>query len=268
MVEGAHKSAKLILDCGATSHMFRDRTFFTSYSMATSHETVSVRDACNIPVVGQGSVHFRSILSNGFQTVTLHRALHIPKLAANLVSLGKLQQEGASVASYKKGLSVSLHGDELLRGSLIGNTGTLYHIQCLKLQKNAMHIATSGSLHLWHPQMGHLHIDAIREMLLKDMVDGLAVSLYNYVCKGCLGKSHRLLFPKVSTTKYDKMDLIIIDLAGPMSVETWSGMLHALVVVKVACQTVAHLLQSKDEAAAALKDTVAMLERQSGKLLK
>ena len=81
----------------------------------------------------------------------LHGALHIPKLAANLVSLGKLQWEGASVAaSYEKGLSVSLHGDELLHRSLIGNTGTLYHIQCLKLQKNATHIATSGSLCLWH----------------------------------------------------------------------------------------------------------------------
>ena len=150
MVEGAHQSAKLILDCGATSHMFCDRTFFASYSAATPHETVSVGAACNILVIGQGSVRFRSILPNGFRTVTLHGAHHIPKLAANLVSLGKLQQEGASVASYEKKLSVSLHGDELLRGSLIGNTGMLYHIQCIELQKNATYIATSGSLHLWH----------------------------------------------------------------------------------------------------------------------
>ena len=105
------------------------------------------------------------------------------------------------------------------------------------------------------------------------MVDGLAVSLpneYNQVCEGCaLGKSHRLPFPQASATKYDKMDLIIVDLAGPMSVETCSGMLYALVIVEVACRfPVAHLLRSKDEAAAALKDIGTMVERQSGKLLK
>ena len=64
------------------------------------------------------------------------------------------------------------------------------------------------------------------------------------------------------------MELIVIDLTGPMSVETWTGMLYALVAVKASCRFgVGELLKSKDEAAEALKWIITMLERQSGKLL-
>ena len=109
-------------------------------------------------------------------------------------------------------------------------------------------------------------------MLRKNLVNGLTVSSlddYDRVCEGCaLGKSHHLPFPEVSTTKYEKMGLIVVDLAGPMSVETWTEMQYALVTVEVSCQfPVGQLLQSKDEAATALKETVAMLKRQSRKLL-
>lgn len=65
-------------------------------------------------------------------------------------------------------------------------------------------------------------------MSQKNMVDGLTISSpneYDHVCEGCaLGKSHRLPFPKASTSQYKKMDLLVVDLTGPMSVETWSGM--------------------------------------------
>jgi hypothetical protein len=65
------------------------------------------------------------------------------------------------------------------------------------------------------------------------------------------------------------MDLLVVDLTGPMSVKTWTGMSFALVAVEASRQFgVGELLESKDEAAEALKRIIAMLERQSGKLLK
>jgi hypothetical protein len=99
----------------------------------------------------------------------------------------------------------------------------------------------------------------------RDMVDGLTISSlleYDHVCEGCvLGKSHRLPFPKSSSTKYEKMELIVIDLTSQMSVPTWSGMSYALVVVEVSCRfPVGCLLHLKDEADGSLKEVVAMLE--------
>jgi hypothetical protein len=121
--------------------------------------------------------------------------------------------------------------------------------------------------------MGHLHLDAIRQLARKNMVEGLTIvspQTFDHVCEGCvLGKSHRLPFPKVSTTTYDLMELVVVDLTGPMSVETWTGMAYALVAVETSRRFgVGELLKSKDEAGEALKRIIAMLERQSGKLLR
>jgi GAG-pre-integrase domain/Integrase core domain len=141
------------------------------------------------------------------------------------------------------------------------------------MQGHSAHVTTSRSLRLWHRRLGHLHLDVIQEMMQKNMVKGLTISSpdeYDHVCEGCaLGKSHRLPFPKASSTQYKQMDLLVVDLTGPMSVETWSGMQYAFVAVEISCRLpVGRLLRSKDEAGTALKETVAMLEQQSGKLLK
>jgi hypothetical protein len=117
--------------------------------------------------------------------------------------------------------------------------------------------------------MGHLHLDAIRKLASKKMVEGLTISSpqdYDRVCEGCaLGKSHRLPLPKTSTTEHPKMGLLVVDLTGPMSVETWSGMSYASVVVEASCRFGSgELLASKDDAYGMLTRTVTRLERQSG----
>jgi hypothetical protein len=77
--------------------------------------------------------------------------------------------------------------------------------------------SSSGSLHLWHQCMVHLHLDATQQLTWKDMVDGLTISspqTYDHVCKGsALGKSHQLLFPQAST---EKMELVVVNLTGPI----------------------------------------------------
>jgi hypothetical protein len=120
--------------------------------------------------------------------------------------------------------------------------------------------------------MGHLHIDAIRKLAQKEMVNGLTIlsKNHNHVCEGCvLGKSHDLPVPEASQTMYKHMELVVIDLAGPMFIETWSGMSYVFMAVEASTQMgVAELMVSKDETPELLKATVAKLERQSGIKLK
>ena len=48
--------------------------------------------------------------------------------------------------------------------------------------------------------------------------------------------------------KYDKNKLLVMDLAGPMSVPTWDNYQYAMIVVKVSKHyPTGHLLKSKDE---------------------
>ena len=98
-------------------------------------------------------------------------------------------------------------------------------------------MTSSGtSMRTWHRWMGHLHLKGIHELSQKGMVHGLTISSSDHdrVCEGCaIGKSHWLPLPKMSQTQYERMDLVVADLTGPMKVETWSGMRYALVAIEV-----------------------------------
>jgi len=54
------------------------------------------------------------------------------------------------------------------------------------------------------------------------MVKGLELNsplVFNHLCSGCMhGKSHKLLLPDLSSLSYLKIELVVIDLTGLMSV--------------------------------------------------
>jgi hypothetical protein len=269
VTDGSEKRSDVLLDCAATSHMFHDRQIFMRYTRSAPGDAISVGDGKEIPVSRRGTISIRCRLPNGVQTVILHEALHIPDLTANLVSLGQLERLGV-IGSFGGGcIKLSIGGDELFEARLLSIN--LYRIDTVACDGSGVaYIAeSSGSLRLWHRRMGHLHLDAIRKLASKRMVEGLTISSlqdYDRVCEGCaLGKSHRLPFLKISTTEHPKMGLLVVDLTGPMSVETWSGMLYASVVVEASCRFGSgDLLALKDDAYGMLTRTVTRLERQSG----
>src|SRR3954453_11403109 len=80
---------------------------------------------------------------------------------------------------------------------------------------------------------------------------------------------HRLPFPIQSSTQHELMDLVAVDLAGPMTHETWTGKRYVLVAVEASTRYgVGRLLERKEEAPDVLREVIAMLERQSGRKLK
>jgi len=106
-------------------------------------------------------------------------------------------------------------------------------------------------------------------MLGQQMVKGLNITApqdFDHLCSSCAnGKSHRLFFPKVSQSKYSKMELVVMDLTGPTLVPTWDGFLYALVIIEVSCHyPVRRLLHNKDKTSTTVHDILAVLERQSG----
>ena len=259
----------LLLDCAASCHMFANRQFFMLYE-PLKDEYVTVGGSHKVPVEGQGVVRFRAKL-HGEQlcNITLTEVLHIPALGANLVSLGTLQRAGAELWGMDYGLGVMLNDNSAFHAKLIGLTGTLYAIQCVEIAEHVAYVTDHSTMRLWHRRMGHLSPSTIRSMQTKDLVNGLKVTApkdFDRVCAGCAhGKSHRSPLPDSSTTQYSKMELLVMDLTGPVNIPTWDGYIYALVVVETSCRyPVGRLLKDKGEVGVAVRDIVAMLERQSG----
>jgi len=231
---------------------------------------VTVGGLNHTPVIGHGSVSFRAKLPSGQITlVTLQNVLHVPFLGANLVSLGILQCEGASYSSQNDGVIVSLGGQELFHAVLKNTGGFLYFITCAEDTDRAAFSVHEGSMRLWHRRMGYIGPRTIDLMQRKGFVNGLDLTApndYDHVCTGYAhGKSHRKPMPGTSNTKYGKIELVVVNLTGPISVPTWDGYVYALVIVEVSCRyPIGRLLKSKEEARGAVRDVIAMLERQSG----
>jgi hypothetical protein len=239
----------------ATSHMFCECHLISSYTSSTDNETVSVEDKCALIIAGWGSI-FKNWITDGIQTVVLHSALYIPQLTTNLISLGTLQHNGASFHSVNSRLVVTMGKDDLFHTTL---HRTLYYVNhTSNTGTEVAYAVSSGSLHLWHRWMGHLHLDAICKLDQKSMVNGLTITSpksYNHICEGCVsGKSHCLMFPNASHTHYEKMELIVVDLSGPMSVATWTGKAYAFIVVEMnSWLGIRELLETKAEAAKTIK---------------
>jgi len=103
----------------------------------------------------------------------------------------------------------------------------------------------------------------------KGFVNGLDLTApndYDHTCTGCAhGKSYQKPMPGTSNTKYDKMELVVIDLTGSISVPIWNGYVYALVIVEVSCRyPIGCLLKLKEEVGGAVRNVIAILECQSG----
>ncbi|KXN80880.1 hypothetical protein AN958_06964 [Leucoagaricus sp. SymC.cos] len=93
---------------------------------------------------------------------------------------------------------------------------------------------------LWHCHLEHMSPASICSMYQNDLIKGLNVNApkdFDHVCAGYAhGKSHLLPLPNSSTNQYLKMDLVIMDLTGPLNIPTWDGNIYALVLVEASCQ--------------------------------
>jgi len=170
-------STSILLDCGATLYMFTSWEHLTTYT-ESSNKFVMVGSHNCVSVSGWGSVLFSTKLPDGQLNITLHNVPHISYLGANLVSLGTLHYQGVFVKSFDNRLILSKDNKELLRASLTGSTGTLYHIQCTTLVTGTAYLAGGlFSMYLWHQCMGHLSPYAINSIECQNLVNGLEISI-------------------------------------------------------------------------------------------
>jgi len=128
---------------------------------------------------------------------------------------------------------------------------------------------TPGSMCLWYCCMEHLSPCAISSMCHQNLVKSLDINIpqdFDHLYSGCTNrKLHCLPFSKSSNNQYSKIELVIMDLTGPMSIPTWDGFLDVLVIVEVSCcYPVERLLYTKEDTGVAIHNMIAILKRQSG----
>ncbi|GKE71667.1 retrovirus-related pol polyprotein from transposon TNT 1-94 [Tanacetum coccineum] len=119
---------------------------------------------------------------------------------------------------------------------------------------------------LWHRRLSHLNFDTINLLSKKDIVIGLPKVKYekDQLCSSCkLSKANRSSFKtKTVPSSKGRLNLLHMDLFGPMRIESINGKKYILVIVDdYSRYTWTHLLRSKDETPKVLKDFLKMIQR-------
>nr|GFD15100.1 retrovirus-related Pol polyprotein from transposon TNT 1-94 [Tanacetum cinerariifolium] len=193
---------------------------------------------------------------------------YVEGLNYNLFSVGQFCDADLEVAFRKSTCFIhDLKGNDLLSGS----RGTdLYSITLQDINSpNPISLvakATSSQAWLWHRSLSHLNFDTINLLSKNDIVVGLPKLKFvkDHLCSSCeLGKANRKSFhTKLNPSSKRRLQLLHMDLCGPMRVASINGKRYVLVIVDdYSRYTWTHFLRSKDETPKVLIDFLRLIQR-------
>ncbi|GJW37772.1 retrovirus-related pol polyprotein from transposon TNT 1-94 [Tanacetum coccineum] len=126
--------------------------------------------------------------------------------------------------------------------------------------------ATSSQAWLWPRRLSHLNFNTINLLSKNDNVVGLPKLKFikDHLCSSCeLGKAKRKSFhTKTTPSSKRRLQLLHMDLCGPMRVESINGKKYVLVIVdEYSRYTWTRFLRSKDETPKVLIDFLRLVQR-------
>lgn len=259
-------SQKWVLDTGATNHMTGSKEVFAKLDPQICG-TVKFGDGSTTKIEGRGTIILNCKSGE-------HRALtgvyYIPRLKANIISVGQLDETGCRVVINNGVLRVYYQSNRLL-AKVEREASSLYYMELNVGHPVCFAARSSEASWQWHARFGHLNFASLRKLAAQNMVRGLpSLDQVDQVCDGCLvGKQRRSPFPAQARHRAEHiLDLVHGDLCGPVTPATPSGNKYFLLVDDMSRYMWLHLLSSKDQAPAEIMNFQASVEVETGRKLK
>ncbi|CAM9000270.1 unnamed protein product [Rhodiola kirilowii] len=223
----------------SSSHMEKDRWYFDS--------------GCSAHMTGKGQVIDCGTLKVPDLPV-LKDTLLVEGLKVNLISISQLCDAGYHVTFTHNSCQVlDKEGGTLMKGSraanncyLIGSAGTVAASACLSSQADEMA--------LWHRRLGHLNLKTLKKFCSTGLIRGMPniKGDLDVICGECqVRKQTKTSHPNISQIFTNRpLELIHMDLMGPIQVESYGGKKYVLVCVDDFTRyTWTRFLRDKTEAA-------------------
>ncbi|KAJ9542691.1 hypothetical protein OSB04_029197 [Centaurea solstitialis] len=199
------------------------------------------------PIMGYGDILHHKI--------TINKVAYVEGLSHNLLNIGKFCDKGLEVNFRETRCCVrTFEGQELIEGTRRSN---LYTVNFQKQRPfTEICLLSKASFNqnvLWHRRLSHLNYATINQLAKAGLVTGLPSLRFTkeQLCSACeMGKikksSHKL---KVEHNTSKPLQLLHMDLCGPMRVQSINGRKYVLVIVDdFSRYTWVNFLRSKDGA--------------------
>ncbi|XP_045792093.1 uncharacterized protein LOC123886861 [Trifolium pratense] len=197
----------------------------------------------------------------------LDNVLLVKGLTANLISISQLCDQGMKVNFTQfECLVTDDRGDLVMRGSRSKDNCYLWVPQ-EETNLSTCLITKEDEVKLWHKKLGHLNLRSMKKAISEEAIRGipkLNIEEGN-ICGDCqIGKQTRVPHQKLqhlTTTRV--LELLHMDLMGPIQVESLGGKRYAYVVVDdFSRYTWINFSREKSETFDVFKDLCAQLQRE------
>jgi hypothetical protein len=195
--------------------------------------------------------------------------LYVPGLTKNLLSILALDKKGFRVAFIDGEVLMWPKGKTIEDAIVIGTKeGGLYK---LKVHSDvALTHSTESPCELWHKRLAHINYKALP--YVSKVVTGLLEFKVDHegVWKGCAqGKNIKNPFPKSDNKVKGILELIHLDVCGPMPSTSLSGCVYYVSFIDdYSCKTWVYFLKSKDEVFRKFKEFKPLIENLSERKIK
>ncbi|CAL2256157.1 unnamed protein product [Prunus armeniaca] len=207
--------------------MSGDKCWFTNLNAECMEGSVTFGDGSKGKILGKGDV---KTLGLPF----LKNVMLVENLQANLISISQLCDDGSSVWFDKDQCYVAdLQGKKVMRS--MRSKDNCYSIQVNENKSLVCNRANDDVMELWHRRLGHINFRDLLKLSKKECVRGLPKLSGKSagVCGACqLGKQVKSAHKSISYISTSQpLDLLHMDLVGPVQIESIGGKKYVLVLV-------------------------------------
>ena len=270
LVKAAIKA--IFLDSGCSRDMCPHHNWFITYSPLSKPIIIHIGDASTVRAVGIGSVQFQMDTPNGPIPSVFPDVLHVPDLAATLISMSKRTEKNKHTFIGKENdlFIISTKTNKIVAHGVKTSNG-LYSLQGFPTASASEYASKASTPHtidinILHRHLGHLGQSNLQRLIEKAMVEGIdSVGGRLEFCESCAhGKQHRHPFPPSLKRARHILDLIHSDVCGPFPVSIGGYRYFILFIDDHSRYVWVYFLKKKSEASRIFKAWKAQVELATG----
>ncbi|MBW0538164.1 hypothetical protein O181_077879 [Austropuccinia psidii MF-1] len=208
-------TCKIVLDNGASNHMFNDMRFFTDLQNGVNMAISTGCGKSSLKAAGEGTA---KLMEKNGKIWSLENCLYVPDLKTNLVALSQLAKQ-IPIQNEDNNYKVFLNNANTPAFTCATNSGIIE--TCVMLPRSRSLYTTDKN---WHDRLGHMHEEGIRKLIPSFR--------QKEVCGICTrGKFPKLPFQHNFQQATQPLENIHLDICGPIQSASCGGAKYFMIIV-------------------------------------
>lgn len=215
-IESGDPKSRIILNSGASTHIFNDERFFEKLEHGNFDVIKTGKRNTTMPIKGRGTVRLLWAKS----AITLENCLFVPDIVINLISAGELNSRGCTLRAENSSFVVTKDGQIALKGCIKNGLYSVNNPSAIgsDLLPTANLSTQKETLREIHEKFGHASIQRIETMIDKSISRSERDA---FECKSCiLAKLTKQPFKAKSKPADKPFKRLHLDLIGPIKPES------------------------------------------------